>query len=42
MVLTPLTTVQRKAVDALVAQGRIAVVAADGARAETFKGRPPT
>ena len=36
MVLTPFTTAQRQAVDALVAQGRIAVVPADGARAETF------
>lgn len=36
MALTPLTQAQRRAVDALVAQGRIAVVPADDDRAETF------
>lgn len=36
MALTPFTPAQRQAVDSLVAQGRIAVVPADGVRAETF------
>ena len=36
MALTPLTQAQRRAVDSLVAQGRIAVVPADDDRATTF------
>lgn len=36
MALTPLTQAQRRAVDSLVAQGRIAAVPCDDDRAETF------